>query len=173
MTMIFGCGLSRTGNKSLGQALKLLGYRPVKYPKSIDELGDTPDTCNAAVDITVIAWLDELETRFPDAKWILTVRDVDEWLDACDRWFARPIDQFPDYKQAYLRHYRQMVYGADTFDRVIWREAYHRHMDRMKVRFGDRPDQFLVMNICGGDTWDVLCQFLNIPIPDLDFPSIS
>ena len=37
--MIFGCGLSRTGNKSLGNALKVLGYKSVKYPKLIGELG--------------------------------------------------------------------------------------------------------------------------------------
>lgn len=130
--MIFGCGLSRTGNKSLGDALKILGYNPVKYPKCVDDLGSL---YNAAVDITVVAWLDELDVKFPDAKWILTVRDMESWLKSCERWFARSLDSFPEYKQSYLRHYRKVVYGSDTFDRQVWGSAYDRHIDRVVNKF--------------------------------------
>ncbi len=168
--MIFGCGLSRTGNKSLGRALSVLGYRTVKYPKVIEELGSLYD---AAVDITVIAWMDELDAKFPDAKWVLTLRDVDEWIAGCDRWFARRIDTFPDFKQTYLRHYRQVVYGAEDFDPQVWRDAYHRHIDRVLQHFQDRPEQLLKINICEGEGWDVLCPFLGHDIPDQPFPSIQ
>ena len=168
--MIFGCGLSRTGNKSLGNALKVLGYKPVKYPKSIEELGVIYD---AAVDITVIAWLDELDRKFPDAKWILTVRDMDSWLQSCERWFGRSLEDFTPYKQSYLRHYRQLVYGTESFDPILWQEVYHQHINRIKTKFEGRADQLLVMDICQGESWEKLCTFLNKPLPDTLFPSIS
>lgn len=168
--LVFGCGLSRTGNKSLGDALKTLGYNPIKYPKSIDDLGST---YNAAVDITVIAWLDELDARFPDAKWILTIRDMESWLKSCDRWFGRSLDVYPQYKQDYLRHYRRVVYGSEKFDRNLWCSVYHQHIDRVKNKFSQRQNQLLIMNICEGENWDNLCDFLGMPVPKLSFPSIS
>ncbi|HBE19862.1 MAG TPA: hypothetical protein DEG17_25400 [Cyanobacteria bacterium UBA11149] len=168
--MIFGCGLSRTGNKSLGNALKVLGYNPVKYPKSIEELGVIYD---AAVDITVIAWLDELDRKFPDAKWILTIRDMDSWLASCARWFGRSLEDCTPYKQSYLRHYRQIVYGTESFDPLLWQEVYHHHIDRINTKFEGCSDRLLVMDICQGESWEKLCHFLDKPIPDTPFPSIS
>ncbi|HBL58306.1 MAG TPA: hypothetical protein DDZ80_07210 [Cyanobacteria bacterium UBA8803] len=168
--MIFGCGLSRTGNKSLGNALKILGYNPIKYPKSIDDLGTVYD---AAVDITVIAWLDELEARFPEAKWILTVRDIEAWLKSCEQWFGRSLEDCSPDKQSYLRHYRRIVYGAEVFEPELWREVYYQHLDRINTRFTGREDQLLVINICQGESWDKLCNFLDKPIKNEPFPSIS
>lgn len=168
--MIFGCGLSRTGNKSLGDALRVLGYKSVKYPKSIDDL---VSEYNAAVDITVVAWLDELDVRFPDAKWILTIRDIESWLKSCERWFGRSLDEYPEYKQDYLRHYRLMVYGSDTFDAKLWQSVYHQHIERVANKFKDRSGQLLVMNICQGESWEKLCTFIGKEVPNAPFPSIS
>lgn len=168
--IVLGCGLSRTGNKSLGNALKILGYNPIKYPKAIDDLGTT---YNAAVDITVIAWFDELDAKFPDAKWILTIREMESWLNSCEKWFSRPLEQYSAYKQDYLRHYRHLVYGADSFDRELWSTVYQQHVERVKHKFQDRPHQLLIMNICEGESWEKLCSFVGKAIPSEAFPSIS
>lgn len=170
LRIVFGCGLSRTGNKSLGDALKFLGYNPIKYPKSIDDLGTT---YNAAVDITVIAWLEELDAKFPDAKWILTIRDMESWLKSCENWFSRPLEQYSSHKQDYLRHYRQLVYGSDTFDRELWSSVYQQHIERVTNKFKQRSNQFLIMNICEGESWEKLCNFIGETIPNSPFPSIS
>lgn len=168
--MIFGCGLSRTGNKSLGNALKIIGYNPIKYPKSIDDLGRVYD---AAVDITVVAWLDELDAKFPEARWILTIRDLESWLKSCEHWFGRPLEDYSQHKQAYLRHYRNLVYGTETFDPKVWQAVYYNHLDRIMTKFKGRENQLLVINICQGDSWEKLCSFLDKPIPNAAFPSIS
>ena len=39
--------------------------------------------------------------------------------------------------------------------------------------FKDKPGQLLVLNIPGGDGWEKLCPFLNLPIVDEKFPHIS
>lgn len=168
--MIFGCGLSRTGNKSLGDALRIIGYNPIKYPKSINDLGTVYD---AAVDITVVAWLDELNVKFPEARWILTTRDLESWLKSCDRWFSRSLDQYSQHKQAYLRYYRTLVYGTETFDPEVWQAVYRQHLERIMTKFQGRESQLLIINICKGDSWDELCSFLDKLIPDAAFPRIS
>jgi len=36
--------------------------------------------------------------------------------------------------------------------------------------FKGRPDDLLILDICGGDGWEKLCNFLSLPIPSVDFP---
>ena len=43
----------------------------------------------------------------------------------------------------------------------------------VKEYFRNRPDDLLVMNICGGEGWEVLCLFLNKPIPSVPFPKLN
>ncbi len=45
--------------------------------------------------------------------------------------------------------------------------------DKIKNYFKDRPDDLLVMNICDGDGWEVLCPFLDKPIPAVSFPHLN
>ncbi|NEN88671.1 MAG: hypothetical protein F6K48_06950 [Okeania sp. SIO3H1] len=167
--MVFGCGLSRTGNKSLGRALKILGYNQIKYPESIDELGTVYD---AAVDITVIAWLDKLDTKFPDAKWILTVREMEQWLKSCENWFNRSLDNYSPEKQLYMLEIRRQVYGTEQFSREIWQDIYQRNFNRVVTKFSGGEDRLLIFNICQGESWSKLCNFLGKTIPDTPFPSI-
>jgi hypothetical protein len=40
----------------------------------------------------------------------------------------------------------------------------------IKEYFKDRPDDLLVMNICAGEGWEILCPFLDCGIPKIPFP---
>ena len=40
----------------------------------------------------------------------------------------------------------------------------------IKEYFRNRPNDLLVMNICNGEGWKVLCPFLDKSIPDVQFP---
>jgi hypothetical protein len=46
-------------------------------------------------------------------------------------------------------------------------------MERILAKFSERENQLLVINICQGESWDKLCSFLEKPIPEAVFPSIS
>ena len=43
------------------------------------------------------------------------------------------------------------------------------HYSERKKYFKNRPNDLLVMNICSGEGWEVLCPFLNKPIPNVSF----
>jgi len=82
---IFGVGLSRTGTISLTAALRVLGYSAHHYPPRPLVAAATHD---ALTDVPVIPHLRTLDCLYPDAKWILTVRDEEAWLASCAAWWA-------------------------------------------------------------------------------------
>lgn len=167
---VFGCGLSRTGKTSLAEALRILGYRPVKYPLNIDCLEAEYD---AAVDITVVAWMDEIDRRFPDAKWVLTVRDEREWLHSASQFFRRSLVMFEPEMTRFFMTIREQVYGSAEFDAATWSQVYRSHQDRVRRKFGDQPGKLLVMDVGEGNPWSALCDFLSLPKPDVPFPHLN
>ena len=112
--LILGAGLSRTGTKSLKQALSKLGYKVAHTEDLMSEgLGELFEKAlrddaaldeflkellnlgyNATVDIPFALLTPKLFDRFPDAKIILTTREPEEWaksfLRTCNRltWFS-------------------------------------------------------------------------------------
>jgi len=87
---IFVLGLTHTGKNSLDAALEKLGYTYKHYPypdkvlelaKQFDVLSDTP----------VIPFMEKLDALYPDARFIITVRDMKSWLESCQsHWKRRP-----------------------------------------------------------------------------------
>jgi Sulfotransferase domain len=169
-TRVLGCGLSRTGNTSLAEALRILGYRPIRYPLSIDCLEETYD---AAVDITVVAWMDEIDHRFPEAKWVLTTRDENEWLLKMAAFLRRPMDRFPPGLVRFFMHIREQVYGSAEFQEETYSRAFRNHHERVRHRFGKCPGKLLTINFSHGDPWPDLCRFLGMPEPNVPFPHLN
>ncbi len=50
---------------------------------------------------------------------------------------------------------------------------YAKHHIDVCTWFKDRPADMLVLNVCKGDGWDKLCQFLNLPVPSKEFPKTN
>lgn len=168
---IFGIGLSKTGTTSLNQALIEMGFKSVHYPQRAELFsGDFRcfDDYDAATDIPVAPYYPQLDERYPGSKFILTVRDVEDWLRSMDRWLSqnrRPSE--------FVLRVRIAVYGVVKFHAGRLRYVYERHLRDVREYFKDRPEDLLVMNICAGEGWDKLCPFLNrAVIPSRDFPFI-
>ena len=159
----WGIGLGRTGTTTLCDALKVLGYRNVVHNPKFEELRDL----DGAADNGCTVFYKYLDYKFPDSKFILTVRDLDPWLESSnyihDRCSATRENDVPIMR-------RMLLYEAVAFDREIFTAAYHRHHADVKRYFQQRPDDLLVLNIMGGDGWELLCPFLELPIPDEPFP---
>ena len=64
------------------------------------------------------------------------------------------------------------TYGAMRFrDAQRLRHVYDTHVRNVLHYFADRPNDLLVMNVAGGDSWDKLCPFLGIAtVPNEPFP---
>ena len=169
---IFGIGLSRTGTKSLTRSLKHLGYKSIHYPRQFHfKQGRIViprrvlNNYQALIDTPIALDFPELDKRYPDSRFIYTVRSMDSWLDSCRRFF-RPGRFWRDTEG----ELHQQFYGGNVFDEQRFREGYLRHHERVMSHFSQRPEQLLVLNICGGEGWPQLCRFLEAPIPDQSFP---
>ncbi|MEH2084474.1 MAG: sulfotransferase family protein [Nostoc sp.] len=171
MNKIFGIGLSRTGTTSLHYALMLLGYSSVHMPMDLAEI----DGHDASSDTGVSYRFEELDQLYQGSKFILTVRNLEEWLQSCEFHFNHRItpEKLPFKHAKFLTEVRTKLYGTVSYEPVMLREAYQRHMQRVENYFAHRPQDLLVLNICTGDSWNKLCPFLGRPIPDTPFPHVN
>ena len=168
---IFGIGLSKTGTKSLHAALLTLGYSAIHYVASRQWLRgdfrrDILSEFDAATDSPVPAYFEELDRRYPGSKFIYTTRpDLDDWLDSCQRQFARMND-------GTVNGIRLAQYGVSEFSRDRFANVYHRHDARVREYFRDRPGDLLEFDLFSGEGWEKLATFLGQPVPSGRFPSI-
>jgi len=172
---IFGIGLSKTGTTSLNDALLKLNYLSVHYPSKLIQYDRTVGKFDylgarcyeALTDIAVIPFYKELDRYFPNTKFILTIReDKDDWLESVIREFNKK-----ESKTTKNKWIRRAVYGTDSSDREKLSEAYDKHQKDVTAFFSsDKEHKLLVLNICGGDGWDKLCDFLKRPCPNTPFP---
>ncbi len=170
----FGIGLSKTGTTTLDGAFTLLGLRSVHYPSPERMVAQDLaflDEVDAATDISITAYFAVLDERYPDSRFILTTRAIEPWLDSVERHFAAR-DQRKYGGDSPAGIIRERCYSIRHFDRSVFIEAFHRHHGMVRDYFRDRPGDLLIMDICGGDGWDTLAPFLNLPAPAVDFPHL-
>jgi Sulfotransferase domain len=174
---VFGIGLGRTGTKSLVTALNLLGVRSIHYPSDDQTLRELKaaryrlsvlDLYDGAADISIAPYYAELDRAYPGSKFILTVRDRENWLDSIEGHFLN-VNNF-DYE--FARYVHTVTYGCDVFHRERFAQAYDCHTKNVSSYFAERPSDLLVLDICKGGGWDALCAFLgsNPPYPLPAFP---
>ncbi len=182
-TKVFCIGFHKTGTSSLSRALKILGYRTIHGDSSSSRHGGdegrsliklieagnfqlpTLALFDAFLDNPYFSIWKQLADQFPDARFILTVRDEQEWLDSCLRY----------YKGRNVRPMRAWMFaehadpssGAEA--RVAWLNKFRVHNSAILGYFMGRPN-FFVMNIFSGDGWPQLCEFLQEPVPRHSFP---
>jgi hypothetical protein len=155
-------GLPRTGTLTFCKAVKILGCRKVKHNPRLEHLQDL----DAASDAGCVIYYKYLDYKYPNSKFVLCTRDLNEWLESAEFIYTK----YPsvDRDIAILR--RMMLYETVTFDRQKFIDAYHRHHEDVHRYFRDRPQSLLEIDISAGDGWEKLCHFLEVPIPDQPFP---
>jgi hypothetical protein len=179
--MIFGVGLSRTGTRSLSEALIQLRYRTAHYIQHKTALrgagtwfaGDFQSDClsgyDAAIDLPIPIFFRQLDERYPGSRFILTLRDPIAWIASVRRhWQAWPITDDPAGN--YRRTLRQTMYGTDSFSATRMLQVYHAHVRNVQRHFRARPEALLILNVCDGDGWKKLCPFVDRPEPATPFP---
>lgn len=183
---VFCIGLNKTGTRSLHTALELLGLRSIHWggpvlqtavqrgpeiraaiERALAEgrpLLEDIEEADAYSDIHALTVnFDVLDRQYPGSRFILTVRDVDEWVASRER-----------HVHANLERQARGEYEG-TFLEVApdaWRAEMIDHEARVRAYFADRPDDLLVLDVAGGDGWTPLCSFLGLPVPaGVPFPA--
>ena len=181
---IFGIGLSRTGTRSLGEALTLLGYRTASFVShKTEEQGkttwfagdfetDSLADFDAAVDLPIPIFYPQLDERYPGSKFILTIREPESWLASVRRHWARwPITD--DSAGRYRQMLRLAMYGMHGFSAARMKSVYETHVHKVRRYFRARPQDLLVIDISQGEGWEKLCPFLNVAVPLSKFPWLN
>ena len=169
---VFCIGFHKTGTKSLGHALKLLGYR-VAGPVGARNPGiaqqAVPMALALATDFDAFndnPWpilYKTLDATFPGSRFILTVRDEQRWMRS-----------MVDYFGARDTPMRRWIYGAGTprANEATYLARYRRHNAEVREYFAGRDD-FLVLDLERGQGWAELCAFLEAIVPEHPFPHLN
>ena len=163
-------GWHKTGTSSLGDALLDLGYNVTGAREDlayslldgdIEPSLEVAKKFEALQDVPWAALYKELDKAFPNSKFILTVREEQDWLNSAKKHFKN---------KNYKLH--QWLYGNGVIEgnEDLYLARYRQHYQGIKSYFKDRPDDLLVMNFSQGDRWETLCSFLKLPIPKKAFP---
>lgn len=205
---VLSLGLLRTGTASMAEAYRILGYKNVfhglcvleddHYWHNIERASDMTfpglpsyiegnmdwDELFGSYDVvtdTASLFAKQLIPYYPNAKVVLTVRDIDNWCRSIDMSIlsslATPFATFTRViaerftKAKHMRAGWKLItgyFGANDMDgcRQNLRTSFKEH--EVMVRAMVPPERLLVFKV--GDGWEPLCEFLGKPIPDVDFP---
>ncbi len=181
---VFGIGLSRTATVSLTEALKVLGYKSIHYPIRMIRMRDGKlwidlkrvAKFDALTDTPITRFYKKLDKSFPNSKFILTVRDIDSWLGSIGKMCENlKLLKWAAFMKVFKkgRKVDLDLYKSAGFDRKIFRKAYEAHIRDVSSYFKDRKEDLLVLNICQGEGWKKLCNFLDKDIPVTEFPKLN
>ncbi|WP_374574784.1 sulfotransferase family protein [Phenylobacterium sp.] len=187
---VIGAGVGRTGTYSLKLAINELGLGPCHHMEEVlhDQPAQVPLWAAAvqgradweaifagyggAVDWPTAGFFRELSTAYPDARFVLTVRSAESWVDSFSATIYRLLSA-PDQVPPQMRPWFDMasaVIAKSGFptglDAAGLAKAFDAHNEAVKAAIP--ADRLLVYQVKEG--WGPLCGFLGAPAPDTPFP---
>lgn len=187
---VIGAGLGRTGTMSLKVALEQLGLGPCyhmveclpqgleHWQKWIDAVNGKPDWdaifdgFNSTVDFPSCSSYKALAAHYPDAKVILTVRDPERWFESTQETIFSP--RWIEYlRSVEAGKFIQLTVNDYLQDRMHDKEhliqRFQEHIE--EARNAIPASRLLIFEVKEG--WGPLCEFLELPQPDGDFPFVN
>ena len=203
-------GMSRTGTMSLMTALQKLGYTPYHMvvamgsPKNNlnlwgegvkakhggegkkwghEELDKMLGEYDALLDVPCLSFVEELVAAYPDAKVVLSSRDLEPWLMSLDstgghvlRWNWSMVAAWDPSLAGPFWNFAQIVcpsvFGTlNDFSspQTPARKAFNDHY--ALVRRVVPKERLLEYRVQEG--WGPLCEFLDVEAPNEDFPRVN
>ncbi|KAJ5367146.1 hypothetical protein N7541_001087 [Penicillium brevicompactum] len=193
-------GLSRTGTNSLRTALRILGYDETYHgyeayfenPRDswmwLQALKAKLDGALrrdsiliitlAVTDVPAACFAEELIHAYPEAKVILTYRDIDAWYNSVMKAIiARVKNPWSHSMTFFLIFFRGPVRWSRLMALKIWdgyfrgfevngKQVYKEHYALVESLVPE--DDLLRYKVQEG--WEPLCRFLGQPVPDVLFP---
>ena len=187
---VIGAGVGRTGTYSLKLAINQLGLGPCHHMEEVLHNQPTqvplwaaatkgqPDWqtifegYESAVDWPTARFFRELHAAYPSAKFILTDRNPDNWVQSFSATIYKLIaqkDQMPPEMQAWIEMGTAVIAGTGFpagLDCDGLMNAFIAHNEAVKAAIP--ASQLLVYQVKEG--WEPLCAFLDVPVPGEPFP---
>ena len=135
---------------------------------------------NSAVDFPVCLFYEQLINKFPDAKFILTLRDFDTWYISTANTIYKVPSILPDWFKGVVYPIRIFIamqvnliwvglFKNNFSDRESTELVYNEHIESVKKTIP--ADKLLIYRINEG--WGPLCEFLNVENPETPFPKVN
>lgn len=172
---LFCLGLHKTGTTSLKKAMQLEGYSvatffgiddPMIGVHGLDTALSRVENYDVFQDDPWYLYYREFYQHVPDAKFVLLLRDDEEWYQSCLSHFAGTEN-----------HVRNLVYGEGNSDPVgrkqIWISRKKQHEENVRAFFKEDPDALLELAITAGEGWEKLGPFLGVTPQHPDFPKTN
>lgn len=187
---VIGAGVGRTGTYSLKLALAHLGFGPCHHMEEVaknlpaqlplwqaalEGSGDWEaiyDGFSSAVDWPTARFFRELNSVYPDAKFVLGYREPEVWADSFGETIYKLVskaDEAPDHLRDWLAMAAEVIRQTGIplgADREGLAAAFSNHVEAVKETIP--ADRLLVHNVKEG--WKPLCDFLGKPVPAEPFP---
>ena len=170
MKKIFNLGMPKTGTTSFHLLMHKVGIKTRhdnQYQEGYDSFSGG-----------IVDQYETLYTKFPDAKFVLTMRDEEHWLKSVIKWFDPNFRKWNDGNIGKRTRIFGTKYVSTLSDKELL-NIYNSWNNKIREFFKDK-DNFMEINFINyfGDTKQ-LCQrllnFLEIDtdIVDIDFPHVN
>ncbi len=173
MRKVFSVSINKTGSKSCSEYVKKLGLRTmhdrpngksirdainrgkraIPFMSSYDAFFDLPEDIN----------LDRLIERFPDARFIMTTRNTEQWITS---------------RIVHVLHNRTVSKKSwRDIDTQAWRKQKEDHENRVRETFKrlGKLDQLLIVDVCSNPEKAAyeIAQFLGVERNGIEFPRLN
>jgi hypothetical protein len=189
---VIGAGFGRTGTMSIKIALEQLGLGPCHHMEevfanpaqlpnwqaaAIGQQVDWDDVFagyGSAVDWPSAHYWRELAEAYPDSRVLLSVRPAERWWDSFSGTIKKILEIRDTIPEEYPRSVADMGYkiiAEQTFanamdDKTKVLSAFQKRIEDVKQAIP--AERLLIFDVSEG--WVPLCKFLNLPVPDGEFP---
>lgn len=160
---VFCIGYNKTGTTSLGQSLRMLGYRHSSFNKKVwrkyynnNEIVKILNYTSKFDSVDDLPWLKEdmipiMDRVFPNSKFIYLTRDEESWKKSLYYWTYHMTGEYPNLDERL--------------------EDFRKHKKFVLDYFQDRPnDQFLIIDIKDKKGFKKLAEFLGKNSIQDEFP---
>ena len=196
---VFGIGFPKTATTSLEVALSHLGYRVCRghwannhtyWLMALYRHGDYDEIARFARNWDAFAdapWGGSdlyvyLADKFPESKFICTIRDPEQWYESFVKNFTR---HDSNRRTVFETFYKIGKHGAaywfkwmfdiedlvDNKQKIL--DVYTRRNDQILAFFEGRPGRLLTLDVTKNNGWGTLCEFLEKPEPEIPFPFLN
>lgn len=167
---VIGVGLNKTGTKTLGYYLKHWGFRHKTYDLDafncyragrLHELLEMMKEYDSFEDWPWPLVFREIDSHFPDARFVLTVRRNPEvWYRSLCNMAVR-MGPFYEFEQHIYGHAMPQGHYSEHL------RYYHEHNRAVEEHFRDRPGKLLKICWETGDDAKTLTDFLGLEVEDI------
>jgi len=167
-TKIFCIGLSRSGTTSLHNILSELGLKSQHFCYFLLSNKPNWDMCNKfdALGDTPIPFLfKDLDSQYPNSKFIITIRQKDKWLKSME-WMFKHGKVLWNWDEN-IHKYHEKFYGTRFYNKRILTRHYDNYHKEVSDYFSASPNRLLTIKLEEGFNIINICTFLKIPFREI------